>query len=322
MMSHIVRWPKTLKSSLIGRNPLKRAFSLNYHNDNAELSASSRHEQPINHPHELYTVRVAQTYDIPAIKAANRANLPENYSPEFFSRHLQLWPALSLIAECDGVLIGYALGRVELVAQPAPTGTSVPYPCVRLVRPHRQPVGHVTSVAVNDDFRGFGVGKALMTAFMHPIHGETVNMAVMHLIRKVYVLDTPWIRTVLRALVDSSDCISGSIPSDKTTTVSPKVSTSLVSSNSVSSAWMAISADPRILKSYIVNGISLSARQVIAPGSTNLYNILINNAIILQKIYSVLNDDIDEYRDNHVNNGLIDENDEETPEALQHSRLY
>ena len=65
----------------------------------------------------------------------------------------------------------------------------------------------------------------------------------------------------------------------------------------------------------MVNGISLSARQVIAPGSTNLYNILINNAIILQKIYSVLNDDIDEYRDNHVNNGLIDENDEETPEA-------
>ena len=180
-------------------------------------------------------------------------------------------------------------------------------------------VGTTSKTCINDDYsfvrKVSGVILWHTLAFMHPIHGETVNMAVMHLIRKVYVLDTPWIRTVLRALVDSSDCISGSIPSDKTTTVSPKVSTSLVSSNSVSSAWMAISADPRILKSYMVNGISLSARQVIAPGSTNLYNILINNAIILQKIYSVLNDDIDEYRDNHVNNGLIDENDEETPEA-------
>ena len=112
---------------------------------------------------QVYSIRHAKTEDIPYINKCNVENLPENYSYEFFYRHLTLWPELSLVAENNRKeLIGYTLGKaellppppkempgrnpVELLTQKNSKGFSKPTP-----RPSY--CGHVTSIAVFSEYR-------------------------------------------------------------------------------------------------------------------------------------------------------------------------
>lgn len=109
----------------------------------------------------VFNVRLACREDIKAIRQCNLDNLPENYSEDFFRRHLATWPALSIIAESENrELLGYALGRIEL----SPDQPPKPTPVIGKVTPYRPSVyvGHVTSIAVHSPFRGLGVAKSLM----------------------------------------------------------------------------------------------------------------------------------------------------------------
>ena len=106
-------------------------------------------------------VRFANLDDIPRIKHCNIENLPENYPDSFFQCHIESWPELSLIAEDvdNGGLAGYALGRVEM-------GTLSNALKVQWVpgQSHSAPkyVGHVTSIAVDSEYRGRGIASTLM----------------------------------------------------------------------------------------------------------------------------------------------------------------
>ena len=108
-----------------------------------------------------FRVRVARPLDIPAIRNCNLATLPENYSDEFYRRHLSLWPRLAILAEThDGKLMGYTLGRVDTQPSVRVPPTSPPSEIGSYSPP--QTVGHVASIAVYPQFRKTGVAKALM----------------------------------------------------------------------------------------------------------------------------------------------------------------
>jgi len=92
--------------------------------------------------------------DIPSIRNCNLENLPENYDDTFYEAHLMNWPSLALIAEnSQSQCVGYCLGRIENK-----------YPPRNIQKPIKIPqvVGHVTSVAVNKEYRGRKVAYKLM----------------------------------------------------------------------------------------------------------------------------------------------------------------
>mmetsp|Transcript_16396 Transcript_16396/g.27712 ORF Transcript_16396/g.27712 Transcript_16396/m.27712 type:complete len:297 (+) Transcript_16396:141-1031(+) len=101
-----------------------------------------------------YHIRTAKREDIVRIDRCNRANLPENYGLMFYKDHLERWPELSLIALSESdEMMGYALGRIEML--PIDRGSNLLYSKTEYV-------GHVASIAVNEQFRGCGVAKNLM----------------------------------------------------------------------------------------------------------------------------------------------------------------
>ena len=108
----------------------------------------------------IYNIRLAKRSDIASIRDCNLRNLPENYSDDFFRRHLATWPALSIVATKDDELIGYALGRAEVVrnAVVSRNGGSKP----KYISPNPTYSGHVTSLAIHPPYRGLGVAKSLM----------------------------------------------------------------------------------------------------------------------------------------------------------------
>jgi len=107
-----------------------------------------------------FRVRVAKQADIPAIRNCNLETLPENYSDEFYRRHLSLWPRLAIVAEQEGKLIGYTLGRVD--TQPSQRIASFSTTSEIGTYAPPQTVGHVASIAVYQPYRKMGVAKALM----------------------------------------------------------------------------------------------------------------------------------------------------------------
>jgi len=147
----------------------------------------SRVKTPAPAPAPASLQRLAARADIADIKACNLRNLPENYTPAFFERHVSMWPELSLVSHSrEGAFAGYALGRLE--EAPQPVSTPAPAPSAAVTRaassgvastsagsgsvyntlnpgfPAPVYVGHITSVAVHEEFRGMGVASQLMQA--------------------------------------------------------------------------------------------------------------------------------------------------------------
>jgi len=128
------------------------------------------------------TLRLARRTDVASIQRCNLATLPENYNQQFYANHLRQWPELVLVAESSEPLskqqqpiynpfpgtgpetniVAYVIGKVEEVAEMVPDEND--YTRYNRGPPtfRTQKLGHVTSLAVLDDFRRKGLAQALM----------------------------------------------------------------------------------------------------------------------------------------------------------------
>ena len=142
-------------------------------------------------------LRLATRTDVPGIQRCNLACLPENYNSQFYCSHLRQWPDLALVAEeidhpqpnemlesrknfsafrggqNEPKIVAYVLGKVE-------TRPSIDYddPTSRHDRVER--LGHVTSLAVQKDFRRLGLAKAMMTQLHHHLQHHGIASCGLH----------------------------------------------------------------------------------------------------------------------------------------------
>jgi ribosomal-protein-alanine N-acetyltransferase len=96
-----------------------------------------------------YVIRRCEEQDLPMVIDINMATLPEHYSDYFFESILRELPEAFIVAEHDGKIIGYIMCKIEF-------GFSN-FRKLGFVKK-----GHVVSVAVLEEHRNKGLGKALM----------------------------------------------------------------------------------------------------------------------------------------------------------------
>ncbi len=96
-----------------------------------------------------YVIRRCEEQDLPMVIDINMAALPEHYSDYFFESILRELPEAFIVAEYDGKIIGYIMCKIEF-------GFSN-FRKLGFVKK-----GHVVSVAVLEEHRNKGLGKALM----------------------------------------------------------------------------------------------------------------------------------------------------------------
>jgi ribosomal-protein-alanine N-acetyltransferase len=96
-----------------------------------------------------YVIRRCEEQDLPAVIDINMSALPEHYSDYFFESILRELPEAFIVAELDNRIVGYIMCKIEF-------GFSN-FHKLGFVKK-----GHVVSVAVLEEHRGKGLGKALM----------------------------------------------------------------------------------------------------------------------------------------------------------------
>ncbi|MBY8999747.1 MAG: GNAT family N-acetyltransferase [Candidatus Heimdallarchaeota archaeon] len=95
-----------------------------------------------------YTVRQADLNDINEIMKINKICLPENYSFDFFYRILSEFGYVCVVAENEGVIVGYVLSRIE---RPFTSFLGV-----------QNSKGHIISIAIIPKHRRKGLGLKTM----------------------------------------------------------------------------------------------------------------------------------------------------------------
>jgi len=152
--------------------------------------------------------RLATRTDVQAIQRCNLACLPENYSSHFYCTHLRQWPDLALVAEeisqphhsneiseerqqrsrnpftsgfsggpIEPKIVAYVLGKVEM--RPF-IDYSDPASCRASCRDGVEKLGHVTSLAVEKEFRRLGLAKSLMNQLHHHLQHHGISSCRLH----------------------------------------------------------------------------------------------------------------------------------------------
>lgn len=109
-------------------------------------------------------IRHAEPEHLPSVIEINRMELPENYPPSFFMDLLERFPDYFFVAVLakTGEVVGYVMCRIES-GFPSEGGFNI-------VRK-----GHVVSLAVKKDFRGRGIGKALMVSVLNEMIKKSID---------------------------------------------------------------------------------------------------------------------------------------------------
>ena len=147
-------------------------------------------------------LRLATRTDVPAIQGVNLSCLPENYNSQFYASHLRQWPDLALVAVAEGnhespaekahadrnarnpfsgfptghhnepKVVAYLLGKIET------------RPIMDYNNPTRdhgvETLGHVTSLAVQQDYRRLGLAKAMMDQLHHHLEHQGIGSCGLH----------------------------------------------------------------------------------------------------------------------------------------------
>jgi ribosomal-protein-alanine N-acetyltransferase len=100
-----------------------------------------------------YTVRFAETTDVPMVINVNSATLPEHYSDYFYYEILNEFPNTFIVAELGSEVVSYIMCRIEY-------GLSV------IKRFGLARKGHIISIATLEAHRGRGVGTYLIQRAM------------------------------------------------------------------------------------------------------------------------------------------------------------
>src|SRR4030065_2618497 len=99
---------------------------------------------------QTYNIRKFAPDDLQSVSQINRETLPENYTDFFFIDLHERFPEAFIVAEEDGKIVGYIMGRIEVGLSNLGLGG--------LIRK-----GHIVSIAVLPQSRRKGVGQELIT---------------------------------------------------------------------------------------------------------------------------------------------------------------
>ncbi len=132
-----------------------------------------------------FKVRLAREEDIPAVMEINLASLPENYWYGFYKYLLEAYGKAFFVAEVDDRVVGYAMSRIEKTRDPVLLGLyseldkkeEKPVLARILEAVKRQlgeerVVGHLVSIAVLREYRGMGIGSALLRETLKAVKEE------------------------------------------------------------------------------------------------------------------------------------------------------
>jgi len=102
---------------------------------------------------QTFKMRKFEPNDLQSVMQINRVCLPENYTDLFFIDLHERFPEAFIVAEEDGKIVGYIMGRIEVGLSNLGLGG--------LIRK-----GHIVSIAVLPQSRRKGVAQALINTAM------------------------------------------------------------------------------------------------------------------------------------------------------------
>lgn len=104
-----------------------------------------------------FAITHATRADLTAIMKINEVSMPESYTPQFWTLHLNQFGDMFYVAKVDTEVVGYVLCREEVV--------------------NRIRTGLIISVAVDSRYRGLGIGEELMKAAHYAMRARNIPMA-------------------------------------------------------------------------------------------------------------------------------------------------